>query len=103
QEDRELFCRNGLKWFSSIPAKRIRAAQKELGKQISRLQNRHHGGTDLLGRELELAARMAAESCRFMLWQQAVAKEKKQDAGRLARIGIRELKKLEKDFNTYWP
>ena len=47
---------------------------------------------------------MAAQSCQFMLWQQAVA------AGRtsprrnaLAQTGIRELKKLEKDFNALWP
>ena len=31
-EDRELFCRNGLKWFAKIPAKKILAALKEIQK-----------------------------------------------------------------------
>ena len=53
--------------------------------------------------ELDLAARMAAQSCQFMLWQQAVRGGKKSEAKRLAQTGIRELKKLEKDFNALWP
>ena len=32
-EDRELFCRNGLKWFAKIPAKKILAALKEIEAQ----------------------------------------------------------------------
>ena len=32
-EERELFCRNGLKWFAKIPAQKIRAALKEIEKQ----------------------------------------------------------------------
>jgi hypothetical protein len=52
---------------------------------------------------LDLAARMAAESCHFMLWQQAVAAKKTSTAKKLAQRGLRELRKLEKDFNTYWP
>ena len=46
---------------------------------------------------------MAAQSCQFMLWQQAVAAGKKSAAKRMARTGISELKKLEKDFNALWP
>ena len=38
-----------------------------------------------------------------MLWQQAVAAGKISEAKRLARSGISELKKLEKDFNAFWP
>jgi hypothetical protein len=57
----------------------------------------------ILARELDLAARMAAQSCKFMLWQQAVAAKKSLEAKRLARASIRELQKLEKDFNAYWP
>ena len=38
-----------------------------------------------------------------MLWQQARAAGKNSEAKRLARTGIRELRKLEKDFNVYWP
>ena len=50
--------------------------------------------------ELDLAARMAAQSCKFMLWQQAMAVGKLAEAKRLAQAGIRELQKLEKDFNA---
>ena len=46
---------------------------------------------------------MAAQSCQFMLWQQAVAAGNISEAKRLARIGINELKKLEKNFNALWP
>jgi hypothetical protein len=71
--------------------------------------------TKILALELDLAARMAEQSCKFMLWQQAVAKQGRVGAPRrpdaaarrpyqqMARIGIRELQKLEKDFNIYWP
>jgi hypothetical protein len=59
--------------------------------------------TKILALELDLAARMAAQSCKFMLWQQARAAGKTSEAKRLARTGIRELQKLEKDFNIYWP
>ncbi|HZI33394.1 MAG TPA: family 20 glycosylhydrolase, partial [Candidatus Binatia bacterium] len=31
-EDRELFCRNGLKWFAKIPAAKIRATMSEIDK-----------------------------------------------------------------------
>jgi hypothetical protein len=54
-------------------------------------------------RDLDLAARMAAQSCQFMLWQQAIAAGKISEAKRLARAGIRELRKLERDFEVYWP
>ena len=46
---------------------------------------------------------MAVQSCRFMLWQQARAAGKTSEAKRLARNGIRELRKLDKEFNAYWP
>ena len=77
-ENRELFCRNGLKWFAKIPAKKIRAALKEIEKQRAKLNlvRRHAVNSDsgkISRRELDLAARMAAQSCKFMLWQQAVA------------------------------
>jgi hexosaminidase len=104
-EDRELFCRNGLKWFTKILTKRILATLKEIENQrkiMARAKPKSDSGT-ILARELDLAARMAAQSCRFMLWQQSVAAGKKSQAKRLARQGIRELQKLEKDFNMYWP
>ena len=102
-EQRELFCRNGLKHHARIPGKNIRAALKEIEKQRAILK---HAGTPkakILLLELDLAARMAAQSCQFMLWQQARAAGKRTEAKRLARTGIRELRKLEKDFNAYWP
>ena len=102
-EQRELFCRNGLKHYARISGKNIRAALKEIEKQRAILK---HAGTPkakILALELDLAARMAAQSCRFMLWQQARVAGKNSEAKRLARTGIRELRKLEKDFNAYWP
>ena len=53
--------------------------------------------------EIELAARMAAHSCRFMLWQQAVAAGKDSRARRMAEQMIRELRALERDFAAGWP
>jgi hypothetical protein len=118
-QERELFCRNGLGWFGKIPARNIRAALKEIEEQIVILGSlgRRHAippKSKVLLHELDLAARMAAQSCRFMLWQQAVAKQgrggapRRPDAAvrrpyqRMASSGIRELQKLEKDFNVYW-
>ena len=119
--DRELFCRNGLKWFTKIPAKKILAALKEIQKQRAVFQparsaglrpgtNRSQTETRRVGdrrsifvQELDLAARMAEQSCQFMLWQQAVAVGKTSEAKKLALQGIRELRKLEKDFNAHWP
>ncbi len=104
-EERELFCRNGLKHYARISGKNIRAVLKEIEKQRVRLQRaitaNNSGG--ILLRELDLAARMAAESCRFMLWQQARAAGKTSEAKRLARKGISEMRELEKDFTACWP
>jgi hexosaminidase len=104
-EDRELFCRNGLKWFAKIPAKKISAALKEVQKQRATLSRAKPGSVSgkILAHELDLAARMAEQSCKFMLWQQTVAAGKKSKAKALAQHSVRELRKLEKDFNTYWP
>jgi hypothetical protein len=102
-EQRELFCRNGLKHHASISGKNIRAALKEIEKQRTLLKHASTSKAKILALELDLAARMAAQSCQFMLWQQARAAGNNSEAKRLARAGIRELQKLEKDFNTYWP
>jgi hexosaminidase len=102
---RELFCRNGLKWFAKIPAKKISATLAEIETQrkiLSRAKPKSDSGK-VLARELDLAARMAAQSCKFMLWQQANAAGKISEAEKLARVQIRELRRLEKDFNLYWP
>ncbi len=95
---REMICRNGGKCYARIPAKGIRAALREVEAQIAVLR-----GGKFLARELELAARMATESCHIMLWQQALAAGKTAEAKRLAVAGIRRLKKLERDFNALWP
>jgi hypothetical protein len=103
--DRELFCRNGLKWFAKIPKKKILAALKEIQNQraiLLRAKPKSDSGK-ILARELDLAARMAEQSCRFMLWQQAAVAGKKPEAKLLARRGVRELQKLKKDFNALWP
>jgi len=104
-EDRELFCRHGLKWFVKIPAKKIHAALKEIKKQRTTLSQAKPNSDSgkILARELDLAARMADQSCKFMLWQQSVAAGKISEAKRLAGIGILELKQLPKDFNSHWP
>ena len=57
----------------------------------------------ILAAELDLAARMAEQSCKFMLWQQAAAAGKTSKAKALAQTGVRELRKLEQDFNACWP
>ena len=104
-EDRELFCRNGLKWFAKITAKKILATLKEIQKQRAGLRRAKPSSDSgmILAVELDLAARMAEQSCNIMLWQQAVAAGKKSEAKALARQGVRELRTLEKDFNACWP
>ena len=105
QEQHELFCRNGWKHHAWISGKNIRATLKEIEKQravLRRAKPSSKTGNVLL-QELDLAARMAAQSCQFMLWQQAQAAKNHSEAKRLAHTGIRELRKLEKDFNACWP
>ena len=102
---RELFCRSGLKYYARIKGKNIRAALAEVEKQRAVL--RQARPMTKVGRvlrlELDLAARMAAQSCHIMLWQQALAAGKKQLARKLARNGIRKLQAIERDFKKYWP
>ena len=103
--DRELFCRNGLKWFAKIPANKIHATLKEIQKQRAALLRAKPNSASgkILKHELDLAARMAEQSCHFMLWQQSVAGRNSSETNRLAQQGIRDLQKLEKDFNRLWP
>jgi hypothetical protein len=46
---------------------------------------------------------MAEQSCRIMLWHQALASGNQNSGRRLAREGVTALGKLRKDFNAYWP
>jgi hexosaminidase len=104
-EDRELFCRDGLKCFAKISEAKIRAALKEIETQrsvLSRSKPETEPGK-VLALELDLAARMAAQSCKFMLWQHALVSGKDSTAKDLAKIGIKELAELERDFESYWP
>ncbi len=107
-EARELFCRNGLKYFARIQTRHLHATARELKKQLGVLEKARRGlrispKGKVLVRELELAARMALQSCQFMLWQKTVARGKVSQAQRMAAAGVAELSELEKDFNAFWP
>jgi hexosaminidase len=107
-EERELFCRQGLKYFARIKAAPIRSAARELQRQISVLKkasrdSRISRAGKILVRELELAARMAEQSCYFMLWQQAVARGDRPLARRMAKEKLAALAKIEREFDGFWP
>ncbi len=103
--DRELVCRDGLKYYARIPERNIRAALAELSQQQATLRGAQPRTTEgrMLQQELEIASRMAFESGKIMLWQQALAAGKNSLARKMAAAGIRQLTGLEKDFNTLWP
>ena len=69
---------------------------------LSRTRPRSHAG-EVLALELDLAARMAVQSCRIMLWQQAVVGGRDSQARLMAAAGVRALQELEHDFRAYWP
>jgi hypothetical protein len=102
---RELFCRNGLTHYRRISAGNILACLRELERQRT-LLNQARPQTEageVLQRELDLAARMAEESCRFMLWQRAIAADNHRAARNMARHSLRRLRQLEREFSRYWP
>lgn len=104
-ETRELTCRDGLKYYARIPAKNIRAAEDAVETQravLSRARPQTRAG-EILSGELDLAARMAVQSCKIMLWQQALAGGRVARAKRLAKAGIAELSELDRDFRAAWP
>lgn len=100
----ELFCRSGLKYYARIKPKSIHAALAEVEKHLAVLIKTKSISKSavILKMELHLAARMAAESCRIMLWQQALAAGKTTEAKRLARIGIKVLQQIENTYNGCW-
>jgi hypothetical protein len=104
-ETRELFCRSGLKYYARIAEKNIRAALAEVEKQRAVLRRAKPSTktAKVLRTELDLAARMAAQSCKIMLWQQALASRNAALTRRLAKTGVDELRKIQRDFNAYWP
>jgi hypothetical protein len=98
-QTRELMCRDGLKYYARIPGKNIRAAQEEVEKQRAVLhaaRPRRCAG-EVIALEFDLAARMAVQSCRIMLWQQAVVAGRTAQARRMAAAGIRALEELDRD------
>jgi hypothetical protein len=102
---RELFCRDGLKYYARIPGKNIEAALEEVEAQRSRLHRSapKTRAADVLATELDFATRMAVQSCKYMLWQQALAAGRKGQASMLAKRAIAELRQLDEEFDTYWP
>jgi hypothetical protein len=106
-ERRELFCRNGLKYYARIQARDIRAALGEVRKQRGVLERALRSGAvsrggKILVRELIFAARMAEQSCQFMLWQQAMAAGKTSRARQLATVAVEELIRLDREFSAFW-
>jgi hypothetical protein len=102
---REIPCRDGLKYYARIPEKNIQAALEEVEKHRAVLY-RSRSATSLgkiLSAELDLAARMAAQSCKLMLWQQALAAGKSLRASQMAKLATRELDELDRDFRAHWP
>jgi len=102
---RELTCRDGLKYYARIPEPNIRAALEEVERQRARIRQSRPAtrSGEVLALELDLAARMAAQSCQLMLWQQALAAGKASRARQMARTGARALRKLDRDFRSAWP
>jgi hypothetical protein len=101
----ELFCRDGLKYYARIAPDNVCAALAEMEKQLSILQQARPSSASgkMLKTELNLAARMAAHSCKFMLWQQSLAAGQSATAKRDAKKNIAELQQLDREFYTYWP
>jgi hypothetical protein len=101
---RELFCRDGLKYYARIPAKKIHAAAKQVEARRAALRRGRpvSKAGKMFAAELDMAARMAVQSCRFMLWQQAVADGRARAGVGVARTAVRELRKIEREFAGYW-
>ncbi len=105
RQQRELFCRNGLMYHTRLQPQRIRSAQKAVVRARAQLKKSvsHGMSARILVCELDLAARMAGESCRYLLWQQALIGNRLAEARTLAAAGVRELLRLQHDFSVYWP
>ncbi len=104
-ELRDVFCRNGLKHYARISEGNIRRALRDVEQQRKLLSLARPAGRTgkILVQELDFAARMAAHSCKYMLWQKALAAGKTSLAKKMAKQNIRELHQLDRDFNAYWP
>jgi hypothetical protein len=58
---------------------------------------------EVLAAEIDFAARMAVQSCKYMLWQQALAADQPGKVRILAKRARAELFQLNEEFDTYWP
>lgn len=104
-QDREIFCREGLRLYARIKRDCIHAALESVESQrslLDRVKLNHRQG-EMMRLELDLAARMAEESCRIMLWQQALAAGRNGQARKMARQGVEHLRQLDRDYNKLWP
>lgn len=101
----EIWCRDGLKFYARVSRKNLNAALSEIEEQLSAIRKGTPtgAGAKVLAQELELAARMAAESCRYMLWQQSIGASRISQAGSLARRAVPALEGINEDFARYWP
>jgi hexosaminidase len=102
---RELFCRDGLKYYARIPERNIRAAREAVETELTRMALATTASSlgMTLATELSFVARMATQSCDIMLWQQALASGKQAEAARLAKLGIKQLTQLNSEFDDFWP
>ncbi len=102
---REVFCHEGLTYYARIRPKNIRAAMAEIEAQRSVLQQSQPMTKEarMLQVELDLAARMAVQSIKFMLWQQAVKEGRAGAARTLAKRAVAELAQIEREFGRLWP
>ena len=102
---KELFCRDGLKYYARISAKNIQAAMEEVENQRAVLRRAKPASptAKVLGFELDLAARMAVQSCKIMQWQQMLAAGRTSAARGFAKSAVKELRQIDEDFNVYWP
>lgn len=103
-EQRELFCRNGLKYYARLSPQNIRAAHTAVKRARAQLKKAmvQSPVNRVLVDELDLAARMAEESCHYLLWQQALAKARSAAAREMAQAGIQRIAILKRDFRAYW-
>lgn len=102
---KELFCRDGLKYYARIKAKNIQAAMEEVEDQrdVLRRAKPASPSAKVLGFELDLAARMSVQSCKIMQWQQMLTAGKTTMARRFAQKAVKELREIDEDLNAYWP
>lgn len=101
----EMWCKDGLKYYARIEPKALEATLQAIEKHRKLLcQGRPKTpGAKMLAAELDIAARMAAESCRYMLWQQWLARSEFGVADRIAARSVKALQALRHDFGQYWP